>query len=106
VVAGEIASEFDDVDYFPSHEVITGNFNRGRYFEDDLRKVKPEGVDHVMRLFKHHFYSPDDTILLPGTMQGISAAKDSEFGVTLRAEIGQGAKVIRDEELLTSPNWD
>jgi hypothetical protein len=100
VVAAEITAEFDHVDYFPSYEVITGNFNRGRYFEDDLREVKPEGVDHVMRLFKQHFYSAEERVMPPETGQGVSAAKDSAFKATLRAEIGRGAKVICDEELL------
>lgn len=53
--ASEVASCFDDVAYFPSYEVITGAFNRGRYFEADLRSVTKEGVDHVMRLFLRHY---------------------------------------------------
>jgi hypothetical protein len=34
--------------------VITGNFNRGAYYADDLREVREEGVEHVMRLFFRH----------------------------------------------------
>jgi GSCFA family/Polysaccharide biosynthesis enzyme WcbI len=49
--AGEIAKNNSHCDYFPSYEIITGNYNRGQYFEDDLRSIKQEGVDHVMRLF-------------------------------------------------------
>lgn len=49
--AGEIAKTNPHCDYFPSFEIITGNYNRGQYFEDDLRSIKPEGVDHVMKLF-------------------------------------------------------
>lgn len=49
--AGEIAKTNLNCDYFPSYEIITGNYNKGKYFEDDLRSIKPEGVDHVMRLF-------------------------------------------------------
>src|SRR5206468_1674765 len=44
VSAETIRTENQNVDYFPSYEIITGQFNRGRYFEDDLRSVKPEGV--------------------------------------------------------------
>ncbi|HEX2898601.1 MAG TPA: GSCFA domain-containing protein, partial [Bacteroidia bacterium] len=40
--------------YFPSYEIITGSFNRGRYYSDDLRNVTEEGVAHVMRLFLRH----------------------------------------------------
>jgi hypothetical protein len=49
--AGEITKANLHCDYFPSFEIITGNYNKGKYFEDDLRSIKPEGVDHVMRLF-------------------------------------------------------
>lgn len=49
--AGEISKANPHCDYFPSYEIITGNYNRGQYFEDDLRSIKQEGVDHVMRLF-------------------------------------------------------
>ena len=91
VAAGEIADAFEGVDYFPSYEIITGNFNRGRYFEDDLREVRPEGVDHVMRLFKKHFFDSDATALAP---------PPSTLQTELRAEISRGAKVVCDEELL------
>jgi GSCFA family/Polysaccharide biosynthesis enzyme WcbI len=49
--AGEISKTNTRCDYFPSYEIITGNYNRGQYFENDLRSIKQEGVDHVMRLF-------------------------------------------------------
>lgn len=91
VVAGEIADEFDFVDYFPSYEIITGNFNRGQYFQDDLREVKPEGVDHVMRLFKQHFF------------HSIVAQPPAPIDATLKNEIRCGAKVLCDEELLDQP---
>jgi hypothetical protein len=54
VVAEEISKSHDNVTYFPSYEIITGNFNQGTYFEDDLREVNSEGVDHVMKLFLKH----------------------------------------------------
>ena len=43
-----------NVHYFPSYEIITGAFNRGRYFARDLRNVTEDGVRHVMRLFMAH----------------------------------------------------
>jgi hypothetical protein len=58
VAADEIARSHANVTYFPSYEIVTGNFSRGRYFEDDLRSVTPDGVGHVMRMFFRHF-SPD-----------------------------------------------
>lgn len=61
VAAEEVARSATNVTYFPSYEIITGSFNRGRYFAPDLRSVTPDGVEHVMRMFFRHF-SPDTTI--------------------------------------------
>lgn len=54
VAAHDIAGSHDNVGYFPSYEIITGNFNRGAYYADDLREVRHEGVSHVMRTFFDH----------------------------------------------------
>lgn len=50
-VAGKVAREYDDVDYFPSYEVITSAKARGRFFSDNLRSVEPIGVATVMATF-------------------------------------------------------
>jgi hypothetical protein len=55
VAAEQIARREESVAYFPSYEIITGSFSRGRYFGKDLRSVTPEGVNHVMRVFLKHF---------------------------------------------------
>ena len=49
--AGEVCQRFDDVDYFPSYELFATPFSRGAFFEDDLRTVRPEAVETVMRVF-------------------------------------------------------
>lgn len=54
VAAEMLRKTYRHVHYFPSYEIITGNFSRGKYYADDLRNVVEEGVDHVMRLFLHH----------------------------------------------------
>jgi hypothetical protein len=54
VAAEEVCAQLDRVHYFPSYEIIVGNFNKGAYFEEDMRSVRTEGVDHVMRLFFRH----------------------------------------------------
>lgn len=51
VAAEELKNKFATVDYFPSYEIITGNFSRGSYFSDDLRSVTESGVSHVMTSF-------------------------------------------------------
>lgn len=47
--------ELDFVDYFPSYEIITGAFSRGRYYGPDLRSVTEAGVGHVMEIFMKHY---------------------------------------------------
>lgn len=54
VAAETMRRRFGNVHYFPAYEVITGAYNRGAYFADDLRNVREEGVAHVMRLFMKH----------------------------------------------------
>lgn len=54
VAAELLRKRFATVHYFPSYEIITGAFNRGGYFAEDLRNVLEAGVDHVMRLFMLH----------------------------------------------------
>jgi hypothetical protein len=50
-VAGDLAQAHDNVDYFPSYEVITSAPYRSQFFEPNLRSVRPEGVAHVMTQF-------------------------------------------------------
>jgi len=50
-VAGELARAHDHVDYFPSFEIITNQVAQGRFYEENLRSVRPEGVESVMQLF-------------------------------------------------------
>lgn len=54
-VAAEVLSKkYSNIFYFPSYEIITGNFNRGAYFAQNLRDVLEGGVEHVMGLFIRH----------------------------------------------------
>jgi hypothetical protein len=50
-VTGELARLYPDVDYFPSFEIITGSQAKGRFWDDTLRGVSPEGVSTVMQHF-------------------------------------------------------
>ena len=50
-VCGSLYAAFDDVDYFPSYEIITSVKTRGAYFGPNLRSVTPEGVGTAMRTF-------------------------------------------------------
>lgn len=57
-VAAETAYRAHDwVEYFPSYEIITGNYNNSAYYEADYRGINPIGVDHAMRCFLAHYTS-------------------------------------------------
>jgi hypothetical protein len=86
VAADEVAKADGRVAYFPSFEIITAPCSRGAYFEDDARSVKPEGVEHVMRLFLKHY--TDST--------GGETARDREMAQVMRS----GFDIICDEEQL------
>jgi ABC-type polysaccharide/polyol phosphate transport system ATPase subunit len=75
--AGEVCARNKNCDYFPSYEIVTGNYSRGAYFESDLRSVTSEGVDHVMRLFLKH-YAGDRSIEFvdPELVKELSAVKE------------------------------
>jgi hypothetical protein len=51
VAAETTARAHEGVQYFPSYEIITGAYARGKYFAQDLRSVTDEGVSHVMQVF-------------------------------------------------------
>lgn len=55
VAAEEIERGKDWIDYFPSYEIITGNYSCSTYYADDFRDVNPVGVAHVMRVFMKHY---------------------------------------------------
>ena len=86
----EVVRQYDFTDYFPSYEIITGWYNKGRYFDADLRSVTPEGVAHVMRLFSAHYLQ---------SAPGPADAAD-RHAAALKREIAHVATIICDEELL------
>ncbi len=50
-VAGEIYEKYDDVDYFPSYELIASHFSAGSLFEPNMRTVSSSGVALAMEMF-------------------------------------------------------
>lgn len=55
-VSGQISEEYDDIDYFPSYELITSSPFRSIFFDNNLRTVSNFGVNFVMG----HFFSAID----------------------------------------------
>ncbi|WP_019865221.1 GSCFA domain-containing protein [Methylovulum miyakonense] len=50
-VAGQAAKSLDNVDYFPSYELINSPTSKGIFFEPNQRSVNHYGVDFVMDQF-------------------------------------------------------
>lgn len=50
-VCGSLYEEFDNIDYFPSYEIITSQNARGAYYEANKRSVSDAGVGTAMRTF-------------------------------------------------------
>jgi hypothetical protein len=94
VAAEQVARDDDATDYFPSYEIISGAYNRGRYFAEDLREVVEEGVHHVMSVFLRHFMG----VGLAVESNNVAGVKDtSDSSVRLS---GIAASVVCDEENL------
>lgn len=50
-VCGALAADNDDIDYFPSYEIITSSNTRGVYYEANKRSVSRLGVQTAMKTF-------------------------------------------------------
>jgi len=57
-VAGELHLEYDNVDYFPSFEIITNQTARGEFFQANFRSIESRGVDAVMAVFFDQHQNP------------------------------------------------
>lgn len=92
-VADNLNKAFDFVSYFPSYEIITGNFNRGSYYADDLRSIQDSGINHVMQNFMNKY--------VHNTSTNISEMNKSPYLIMNEArDLDALSQVICDEELL------
>jgi hypothetical protein len=94
VAAEEIAGRYDEVAYFPSYEVITGNYTRSRYFDEGLREVTEEGVAHVMRLFMKHYADESSSASPQPAPTADQRHQDAE---QIKRELAQIVAVMCDE---------
>ena len=91
--AAETLSRLPEVSYFPSYELITGHYNRGAYFADDLREVSPAGVRHVMSVFCRHFLGQS------ASSADVISARSAINGLA-HEEADRTAAIVCDEEIL------
>jgi hypothetical protein len=55
VAAEQVSDAHSHVAYFPAYEIIAGPQARDRYYDENLREVTSEGLEHVTRLFMRHY---------------------------------------------------
>lgn len=94
VACEELQASVENCFYFPSYEVITGNFSRGAYYADDLREVEDIGVQHVMSLFMRHYTENQPEQPQKSLPLRQKVARDFRFAVE------KVLNVICDEELI------
>jgi hypothetical protein len=94
VAAEELSQGSDDIAYFPSFEIITGNHARGSYFGSDLRDVTEAGVAHVMRLFMKHYAHENAA---PG---GQKVPQLDQKSAAFAVQMDEVARVVCEEEML------
>ncbi len=93
VVAESMKQAFDFVDYFPSYEMIMGSHGRGAFIEDDLREVRPEGVEYAMGAFARHYLGREASV------RAVAEAGPTAAQVAKQKHImTEIASVICDEE--------
>jgi len=93
VVAETIKRELDYVDYFPSYEMIMGPHGRGAFLEDDLREVRPEGVEYAMTAFVRHYLGQGERVRTEAKAKPTAAQVETQ-----KLVISEIAAVICDEE--------
>lgn len=98
-VCGSLTGMFDDVDYFPSYELIASPVARGFFYEPNMRSINRNGVAMVMAQFLSAHLKDDDGQALPEITKLVdddrAARKNRRKG---RRETKQD--VVCEEELL------
>jgi hypothetical protein len=63
-VAGELSNQHDDVDYFPSYEVISSFPFKSMFYDPNMRTVCKSGVDFVMQNFFKSLNNSSENIFI------------------------------------------
>lgn len=96
-VGGQLAAKYDDIDYFPSYELIASPLSRAELYEPNLRTVKSDGVDKVMgQFFAAH--GGDETDHLSGTSE--TEVKDQKPGAYPELEAEEAEEEALCDDIL------
>lgn len=95
VAAEQVVAARSEIGYFPSYEIITGQFSRGAYFAEDCRSITEAGIAHVMRTFMRHYLDASPISAPIATTHEIAQSTDRHSQTM--AEL---VRVVCDEEAL------
>lgn len=100
LAAEEASKKYENCCYFPSYEIITSPYARGRYFGSDCREVTEEGVNAVMSIFIKHFCNqePVDEASKAVLPTDDVIAKDVRDHI---AEMEDNIRILCDEEAIS-----
>ncbi len=95
VVAEAMKHAFGFVDYFPSYEMILGPHGRGAFLEDNMREVRPEGVEYAMAAFARHYLGRESTVHVETPVTPTAEQIEKQ-----KLTLSRIAAVICDEEMI------
>ena len=72
---GVVDSLYDNIDYFPSYEIINHPASFGQYLASDLREVTERGVSHVMGCFLSSYFSSEMSLTNSNQIRDLSSTK-------------------------------
>ena len=99
VVANEASSQRRDVLYFPSYEMIVTH-PKARYFDENYRAVRPEGVAAVMKVFRQRILIGDENSGLEDKPTASFDASAEPLPAAVASLEREFKGVICDEEML------
>ena len=98
-VCGALYEEYEEVDYFPSYELVTSHPMRGMFFHPNLRGVSKVGVQHVMKTFFEAHGETGSMPAVPETRPETKVEEVKQRRLQRRAR-KQGRDAACDEEIL------
>jgi hypothetical protein len=77
--AGQLAAEYDHIDYFPSYEIVTNPRLHSTSFSDNLRSIRPEAAENAMRHFMLAHSMKSQQCAVSGVESSIAAPSDDDI---------------------------
>ena len=88
-VAGQLSEDNTHIDYFPSFEIITNQGAHALFYESNLRSVRWEGVDVVMKAFFSEHQANQKVCAIPESSLNNSSEEDLQCEELLLEAFGK-----------------